>query len=157
MGLPATAPLEPVPARIRIEFGGCTIADTTGAFRVLETSHPPNYYLPPADIADGVLIRTRRGSWCEWKGEAHYYDVAAGGHRGTGCRMGLRPADPRLRPDRRVRGLLRRADGLLHGGRRAGRPATRWLLRRMDHRRGHRAVQGGPGHGRLVTRPVGCP
>jgi uncharacterized protein (DUF427 family) len=71
--------LEPVRARIRIAFGGATIADTIGAYRVLETSHPPNYYLPPDDIDDGVLVRTGRGSWCEWKGEAHYFDVTAGG------------------------------------------------------------------------------
>ena len=71
--------LEPVAARIRIAYGGMPIADTTGAFRVLETSHPPNYYLPPDDIVDGVLIRTDRGSWCEWKGGASYYDVTAGG------------------------------------------------------------------------------
>jgi uncharacterized protein (DUF427 family) len=66
-----------VAARIRIEFGGVTVADTTRAYRVLETSHPPNYYLPPGDIAEGVLTRTGRGSWCEWKGEAHYFDVTA--------------------------------------------------------------------------------
>ncbi len=61
-----------------MEFGGRTIADTTGAFRVLETSHPPNYYLPPADIAPGVLVRTQRSSYCEWKGMAHYFDVVVG-------------------------------------------------------------------------------
>ncbi len=47
--------------------------------RVLETSHPPNYYLPPGDIVPGILERTRRRSFCEWKGQAHYFDVHAGG------------------------------------------------------------------------------
>jgi uncharacterized protein (DUF427 family) len=70
--------LERVSRRIRVEFGGRTIADTTGAFRVLETSHPPNYYLPPADVESGVLVRTARSSYCEWKGMAHYFDVVAG-------------------------------------------------------------------------------
>jgi uncharacterized protein (DUF427 family) len=70
--------LEPVAARIRIVLGGVTVADTTGAFRVLETSHPPNYYLPPDAFLPGALVRTRRASWCEWKGEAHYYDVHGG-------------------------------------------------------------------------------
>ena len=69
--------LEPVPQRLRIVFAGVTIADTTAAYRVLETSHPPNYYLPPHAFADGALVRTRRGSYCEWKGEAHYYDLVA--------------------------------------------------------------------------------
>ena len=80
--------LEPVTARIRIVFGGATIADTTGAFRVLETSHPPNYYLPPDDIAEGVLVRIDHSSWCEWKGEARYFDVTAGGRAAPGVAWG---------------------------------------------------------------------
>ncbi|GMA75669.1 hypothetical protein GCM10025880_20860 [Methylorubrum aminovorans] len=47
--------LEPVPERLAVIFGGQTIAATTAGFRVLETSHPPTYYFPPADIADSVL------------------------------------------------------------------------------------------------------
>jgi len=54
-----------------------TIADTNAGYRVLETSHPPNYYLPPAAFVDGALVRTWHDSYCEWKGEAHYYDVVA--------------------------------------------------------------------------------
>ncbi len=71
--------LEPVPRRIRVVFAGVTIADTTDGFRVLETSHPPNYYLPPDDVIDGCLERTQRSSYCEWKGMAHYYDVTVDG------------------------------------------------------------------------------
>ncbi len=70
--------LEAVGARIRVLFGGETIADTTAAYRVLETSHPPNYYLPPTDIADGCLVGTLGSSFCEWKGRAHYFDVRVG-------------------------------------------------------------------------------
>ncbi len=70
--------LEPVVDRIHIVFDGATVADTTAAYRVLETSHPPNYYLPPGAFVDGALVHTRRGSFCEWKGEAHYYDVVVG-------------------------------------------------------------------------------
>jgi uncharacterized protein (DUF427 family) len=70
--------LEPVARRIRVVFGGETIADTVAAYRVLETSHPPNYYLPPSDIDAGSLVRTRGSSFCEWKGSAHYYDVVVG-------------------------------------------------------------------------------
>lgn len=70
--------LEPTAKRIRVEFAGCTIADTTGAFRVLETSNPPNYYLPPGDVLDGCLDRSLQSTYCEWKGMAHYYDVIVG-------------------------------------------------------------------------------
>jgi uncharacterized protein (DUF427 family) len=73
--------LEPVDERLVVEFGGETIADTTGAYRVLETSHPPTYYLPPDDIAMEHLKRERRTSMCEWKGRAVYYTVEAGGKR----------------------------------------------------------------------------
>jgi len=70
--------LEPVARRIRVVLGGLVIADTTAAYRVLETSHPPNYYLPPTDVRPDVLTRSDRRSFCEWKGQAHYFDVRAG-------------------------------------------------------------------------------
>ena len=59
-------------------LGGETIADTTRGYRVLETSHPPNYYLPPDDVRDGVLERAEGASFCEWKGRAHYFTVHGG-------------------------------------------------------------------------------
>jgi uncharacterized protein (DUF427 family) len=70
--------LEPVTARLTVVLGGVTVADTTRAFRVLETSHPPNYYLPPDDILPGALERSTGGSFCEWKGRARYFTVRAG-------------------------------------------------------------------------------
>ena len=73
--------LERVPERIRILFAGEVLADTGAAWRVLETSHPPTYYLPPADIAPGALVPAGGGSVCEWKGPARYYDVALCGRR----------------------------------------------------------------------------
>lgn len=71
--------LEPVRRRIRVELGGMTIAETTVAYRVLETSHPPNYYLPPDDVVPGALVRAQGRSFCEWKGTAHYFDVCSAG------------------------------------------------------------------------------
>jgi len=70
--------LESVAQRIRVVFNGVTVADTTQAKRVLETSHPPVYYLPPNDIQQQYLILTSRGSVCEWKGAARYYTVKVG-------------------------------------------------------------------------------
>lgn len=67
--------LEPVDKRVQIIFDGLSIADTRRSWRVLETSHPPVYYLPPEDIRMEHLISSRGSSWCEWKGEAAYYDV----------------------------------------------------------------------------------
>ena len=77
---PRPPALEPCARRVRVVLGGVTIADSTQALRLLETSHPPAIYIPPGDIVAGVLSRARaRESFCEWKGTAHYLDVTAGG------------------------------------------------------------------------------
>jgi uncharacterized protein (DUF427 family) len=73
--------LEECEKHIRIVFNGATIADTRRARRVLETSHPPNYYIPRDDIAMDHLVRVAGVSLCEWKGQAVYCDVICGGRR----------------------------------------------------------------------------
>ncbi|NTW03243.1 MAG: DUF427 domain-containing protein, partial [Oscillochloris sp.] len=62
--------LELTSRHIRIVFNGVEIANTQRAYRVLETSHPPSYYLPPNDIQMQYLHHTKRSSFCEWKGRA---------------------------------------------------------------------------------------
>ena len=56
-----------------------SLADTRSAWRTLETSHPPTYYLPQADIAMEHLSPNARRSLCEWKGQARYWDVTIAG------------------------------------------------------------------------------
>jgi uncharacterized protein (DUF427 family) len=73
--------LEECDKRIRIFFNGATIADTRRAKRVLETSHPPNCYIPRDDILMDRLVRVPGSSLCEWKGEAVYYDLTVGDER----------------------------------------------------------------------------
>jgi len=70
--------LEPVAERLRVVLAGVDLADTTAGFRVLETSHPPVYYLPPADVDLAHLEPTPRRSFCEFKGMASYWTVRAG-------------------------------------------------------------------------------
>jgi uncharacterized protein (DUF427 family) len=67
--------LEREPRAVRIDFGGGPIAETQAAWRVLETSHPPVYYLPRGAFVDGALRRAPGESFCEWKGSAQYWDV----------------------------------------------------------------------------------
>ena len=68
--------LEPTPRHLRILHHGIVLADTTRALRILETSHPPVYYIPPADIAMQYLTRSpRRSSFCEFKGHATYWSI----------------------------------------------------------------------------------
>ena len=59
--------------RIQIVAAGLPLADTTRAYRVLEPSHPPVYYLPPEDVRMERLTLISGSSFCEWKGEARYY------------------------------------------------------------------------------------
>ena len=61
-----------------VTHAGVVVADTTTSLRVLETSHPPTYYLPLDAFADGVLRPGEGASWCEWKGQADYLDVVVG-------------------------------------------------------------------------------
>ena len=68
--------LEPFTGPITVELGGKTIGSTEKAWRVLETSHPPTYYLPREDFSPGVLREAPGSSWCEWKGQASYFDLA---------------------------------------------------------------------------------
>ncbi len=77
--------LEPVAARLRVVLGGVTVADTVRGVRVLETSHPPNYYLPIDDVVAGALVPAAGASRCEWKGVARYFDVTAGGRVAVGA------------------------------------------------------------------------
>ena len=60
---------------IEIIFAGHVLAKTENAFRVLETSHPPVYYIPPAEVNGQLLQPSARTSFCEWKGVAHYYSL----------------------------------------------------------------------------------
>jgi uncharacterized protein (DUF427 family) len=73
--------LEETARHIRVVFNGEVIADTRRSKRVLETSHPPVFYIPPEDIRMETLSLTGRRTWCEWKGQAHYYRLSVGGRR----------------------------------------------------------------------------
>lgn len=80
---PRPAICETAARRIQIFHQGIVLADSRAAWRTLETSHPPTYYIPPADIALAHLAPNPRRSLCEWKGQAHYWDVAIGPDRFT--------------------------------------------------------------------------
>jgi uncharacterized protein (DUF427 family) len=86
--------LEPFRGAITIELGGQTIAVTDAAWRVLETSHPPTYYLPADCFVDGVLRRAAGSSWCEWKGQAGYYDLVTPGKVATKAAWTYRTPTP---------------------------------------------------------------
>lgn len=69
--------VEHVRTRVQIDLGGQRIVDTDDVVRVLETSHPPVYYLPITAFGD-ALVPTDGASFCEFKGAARYFDVTGG-------------------------------------------------------------------------------
>ena len=70
--------LEDTARRIRVILNGAVIADSCQAKRVLETSHPPVYYLPPQDVQMAYFHLTPKATFCEWKGRAIYYTITVG-------------------------------------------------------------------------------
>ena len=80
--IPVRPPSNRVPDRVRVEWAGEVLADSIHALRVLETSHPPTIYVPPADVRLSLLTASdARPTWCEFKGEARYLDAIVTGHR----------------------------------------------------------------------------
>jgi uncharacterized protein (DUF427 family) len=75
---PRPPALEPTPKRIQVEYNGLIIADSQRAQRVLETSHPPVYYIPPEDVQLQYCQPNPRSTYCEWKGVAAYYNLVVG-------------------------------------------------------------------------------
>ena len=71
--------VERVDAAVTIDLGDERIVDTDDVLRVLETSHPPVYYLPISAFAPGALVPASGSSFCEFKGRAAYLDVVGGG------------------------------------------------------------------------------
>ena len=64
-----------------VKLGSVTLAATDQAARVLETSHPPTFYVPREAVEMRHLTEATQDSRCEWKGTATYWDVEADGRR----------------------------------------------------------------------------
>lgn len=92
---PRPPAIEPFKGHLRIVLNGVIVADSNRSYRVLETSHPPTYYIPIADFREGVLIKTSGTSYCEWKGMAEYYNLKAGEELVRKCAWGY--PDPNTR------------------------------------------------------------
>jgi uncharacterized protein (DUF427 family) len=77
--------VEPTDEEVVVRHAGVEVARTRRALRVLETSHPPTYYLPVEALGDGMLrpARSGRSSVCEFKGRAVYHDLAVPTADGT--------------------------------------------------------------------------
>jgi len=78
---PRPPEIVPEGREILVHWGDNLVARTRGAWAVRETSHPPTFYLPLADVDRTLLRATDGGSFCEWKGPAHYWDLVDGKRR----------------------------------------------------------------------------
>lgn len=72
---PRPPKLERFSGHIRVIFDDIIIADSNSCYRMLETSHPPTYYIPMEDVQMEYLIKVPRNSYCEFKGRAAYYTL----------------------------------------------------------------------------------
>lgn len=88
--------LEPAPLPVRVEFAGQVIAASASALRLLETSHPPVYYIPQSDIQLEFLeLASGTSSFCEFKGRAVYWNLVAGDRRSASAAWSYPNAGPR--------------------------------------------------------------
>ncbi len=92
--------VEPCARRAAVEVGGVTVAESSNALRVLETSQAPAIYFPPADVRMELLKPNRRQTFCEWKGTAEYFDIEAGSRLAEAAAWAYPDPDPRYEPIR---------------------------------------------------------
>lgn len=78
---PRPPALEVSHSHVVVRALGELLCDTHRSLRVLETFHPPTYYLPPEAMRLEWLEAVPGGSFCEWKGVAHYFDLVVGTRR----------------------------------------------------------------------------
>ena len=70
--------LEEKTGRVRVEFAGKTIADSTRCRLVLESRCKPVVYFPREDVEMEVLEKVEDTTFCPFKGTASYYTIRVG-------------------------------------------------------------------------------
>ncbi len=76
------------PRRVRVQFNGATIADSTQAHLLFETRHLPVYYFPRADVRLDLMEPTAHHSFCPYKGTASYWTIKVGGRSAENAAWG---------------------------------------------------------------------
>ena len=71
------------PRRVTVSVGGRPIADTRQALTLQEASYPAVQYIPRADVDMAALSRTDHTSYCPYKGDCSYFNLASLGERGV--------------------------------------------------------------------------
>lgn len=69
----------PTGSHVTVRVNGEVVAETDAALTLQESTYPAVQYVPLADVVGTVLLRSDNTTYCPYKGEANYYDVAVGG------------------------------------------------------------------------------
>lgn len=64
---------------VKVTVAGEVVAETTRARVLYETSLPPRWYIPAADVRQSALVPSDSRTVCAYKGHASYWSVRAGG------------------------------------------------------------------------------
>ena len=59
-------------------FNGRTVADTTRALVLRETTYKPVFYIPREDADMAAFERTSHSTHCPYKGDASYFSIRVG-------------------------------------------------------------------------------
>ncbi|WP_306324568.1 DUF427 domain-containing protein [Streptomyces venezuelae] len=80
--------------RVTVHHAGVDLADSRRCVRVLETSHPPVFYVPRHDVRMDLLTPTAGSTHCEWKGEATYWTLTVLGRTVDNAAWSYEEPDP---------------------------------------------------------------
>ena len=136
---PRPPALVPCDARVTVRHGGIVVADSSRAWRILETAHAPAYYVPAEDVRTDLLAASRTTSVCEFKGRAAYADLLVPGHPAVrdACWWFPQPSAPYVAMAGAICFYPQRVDECCRrrrGGRSPGEPVLRRLADQPDRR-----------------------
>ena len=80
---PRPPALVPSDDQVDVAFNDLKLASSRRTLRVLETAHPPTYYIPEDDVNWEFLAAIARSSFCEWKGTANYFSMQRNSQQGA--------------------------------------------------------------------------
>ena len=70
----------PTSRKVRVEFDGVVLAESTNARVLFETGLPPRWYVPKTDTRMDLLVPNGTVTHCPYKGQAQYWSVRVGEH-----------------------------------------------------------------------------
>jgi uncharacterized protein (DUF427 family) len=110
---------------VRVELDGELLAASSRPYLLFEAPLPVRYYLPPADVSEGILHPSSTRTQCAYKGEASYWSLESEEDIAWSYPAPLREA---AEVTDRIAFFNERVD-LIVDGTRLARPITPWSRR----------------------------